>query len=293
MDKKKFFTFLGICFGISLLAAGLFHFLGGNYKSIWGTLFASGYMFIPLISVVITQLITGEKPFSGCGVTFRMKWLWLFAGLLAMQVFALLAMPVSTIFPDVSISTDGEFLTQSLDSFKASGVNVGPWGVLGISLISAVFAACSINAIFAFGEEVAWRGFLSRVLKGLGFWKKSLLVGFVWGVWHSPIILMGHNYPDHPVIGVFMMTAFCMLLAPVFQFFRAKAGSVFAAAVAHGSLNASAGLSIIYLSGYNDLLCGCSGAAGFAILLVADIIIAIYLRKRKNADKTESAIVEG
>lgn len=282
MGKKKFWIFLAVCFGISLLAAGLFHFLGGNYKSIWGTLFATGYMFIPLISVVITQLITGEKPFSGCGVTFKMKWLWLVIGLLAMQAYDLVVLPVSALLPGVEISTDGEMMKQSLDSFAAQGVNVGPWGILGISLISAIFAACSINALFAFGEEVAWRGFLSRLLKNLGFWKKSLLVGFIWGVWHSPVILMGHNYPEHPVIGVFMMIAFCMLFAPFIQFIRAKAKSVIAAAVMHGSLNASAGLAIIYLSGYNDLTCGCCGAAGFAVLLVIDIIIAIYLKKRKS-----------
>lgn len=281
MDTKKFFIFLAVCFGISVLAAALFHFLGGNYKSLWGTLFASGYMFIPLVSVVITQSIVGEKPFQGCGVTFSIKWLWLLAGLLAMPLFALLSLPVSALFPGVVVSTDGEILVKSLESFAAQGLEVGPWGFLAFTLVSALFAACTINALFAFGEEVAWRGFLSRCLDGLGFWKKSLLVGAVWGVWHSPIILMGHNYPDHPVVGVFMMIAFCMLFAPLIQFIRDKAQSVIAAAVMHGSLNAVAGLAIIYLSGYNDLLCGCCGAAGFAIMLVADVLLAVFAKQEK------------
>ena len=283
MEKKKFFIFIALCFGISLTAAGLFHFLGGNYKSLWGNLFATGYMMIPMIAVVCTQLITGEKPFSGCGVTFRMKWWWLIAGLLAMQAFAVLVLPVSALMPGASICTDSEPIIQAIETFKAQGLNIGPWGLMGISIVSAIFAACTINAVFAFCEEVAWRGFLSRLLKDLGFWKKSLFIGAIWGLWHAPLILMGHNYPNHPVIGVFMMIAFCILFAPLIQFIRAKAKSVIAAAVMHGSVNASAGLSILYLSGYNDLLCGCSGAAGFTILLLADIAIAIYLKNRKKA----------
>lgn len=277
--KKKIFIFLAICFGISFLAAGLFHFLGGDYASLWGTLFASGYMFIPLVSVVLTQLIVGEKPLEGCGVSFKLNWWWL-AGILGMQVFALLTLPVSALLPGVAISTDNGTLSLSVEQMAAQGLPLGPWGLLVVTLASAVIAAATINALFAFGEEVAWRGFLSRCLDGLGFWKKSLLVGAVWGVWHAPIILMGHNYPDHPVFGVFMMIAFCMLFAPMIQLIRDKSGSVVAAAMMHGSLNAVSGIALMYLSGFDELTCGCCGAAGFAIMLVIDLVIALCMRRR-------------
>lgn len=278
--KKKIGIFLAICFGISSLSAGLFHFLGGNYKSLVGTLFATCYMLIPLISVVLTQLIVGEKPFSGCGISVKLNWWWL-AGLLSMPVFALLTLPVSSILPGVSISTDNGMLQQSIAQMNAQGLPIGPWGMMLISIASGLIAACTINAFFAFGEEVAWRGFLSECFGSIcgegakGFWKKALAIGAIWGVWHAPIILMGHNYPSHPVAGVAMMISFCMLFAPLIQFVRDKAKSVLAAAVMHGSLNAVAGLGILYLSGYNDLLCGCCGLAGMAILLVADIAVAI------------------
>lgn len=281
MEKKKVLIYLAFCFGISLVAAGLFHFLGGDYKSVMGSLFASAYMFIPLVSVVLTQLVVGEKPLTGCGVSFKLNWWWLW-GILAMQVYALLCLPVSALLPGVAISTDNETIALSAEQMAAQGLPLGPWGLLVVSLFSALIAACTINALFAFGEEVAWRGFLSRCLDGLGFWKKSLLVGAIWGVWHSPIILMGHNYPDHPVAGVFMMIAFCMLIAPLFQFIRDKAKSVVAAAMMHGSLNAIAGICILYLSNYNELTCGCCGAAGFAVMLVADLALAFFMKRKAN-----------
>jgi len=277
---KKVWIFIAVCLGLSWGAAGAFHLSGAAYKSLSGTLFASCYMFFPMLSVVITQLLTGEKPFSGCGVTFKIRWWWLVAGLFGMQFFCLLTLPVSALFPGVAVSTDSDILAKTVGQLQSKGLDVGPWGILGISLGSAVFAACTINALFAFGEEVAWRGFLSRCLDSLGFWKKSLSVGALWGVWHAPLILMGHNYPEHPVAGVFMMVAFCVLMAPPFQLVRDKSRSVIGAAVMHGSLNASAGLSLLYLSGFDDLLCGCSGLAGLCILLLADILLFAVSRVR-------------
>lgn len=278
---KKFWIFLAICFGISYGSAALFKLLGGQLVGPGGFIFASCYMVVPLISVVLTQLITGEKVLSGCGVSFRINRWWL-VGLVSMPVFALLTIPVSALFPGVSIGVSGPEIGQAVSQMQASGLPVGPWGLLLITLLSGLIAACTINALFAFGEEVAWRGFLSRCLDGLTFWKKSLLVGAVWGIWHAPLILMGHNYPAHPVAGVFMMVAFCMLFAPMIQFIRDRSGSVIAAAVMHGSLNAVAGIANLYLCGFNDLLCGCPGAAGMAILLVSGIVLAIIQRRNSS-----------
>ena len=143
-------------------------------------------------------------------------------------------------------------------------------------------AGLTINAVFAFCEEVAWRGYLLDALKDMGFWKKALLIGFIWGLWHAPVILMGHNYPEHPVGGVFMMILFCMALAPVFQYFAEKGKSVVPVAIAHGTMNATAGLATVYLTANNDLLCGSCGLIGIIVLILADCLIALcYTRKGK------------
>lgn len=283
MEKKKVLIFLAICFGISFLAAGIFHWCGGEYKSVWGTLVASVYMFFPMLSVLITQLITGEKPFSGIGLSFKINRWWWLGWLVLIPLPILLSLPVSALFPGISISGDGEMLQQSLEALKAQGIPLGPGGVLLVSLLSGLVAGITINAVFAFGEEAAWRGFLYRCLKGMGFWKESLVIGVIWGLWHAPLILMGHNYPEHPVAGVFMMVAFCVLITPLMLLIREKSGSVVMAAVAHGTVNALAGLSILYLSGYNDLLCGFPGLAGFIVLAVVDVLIFFFRKRSKIA----------
>lgn len=145
-----------------------------------------------------------------------------------------------------------------------------------IGLAQGLIAGITINAVAGFGEELGWRGFLQKELGYIGFWKSSALIGIIWGVWHAPIILQGHNYPQHPIVGVFMMIVFCLLLTPIFSYVRLKAKSVIAAAIIHGSLNATAGLGIMVVKGGNDLLIGVTGVAGFIALAVINLFIFIF-----------------
>lgn len=278
MDKRLK-VFLYVCFGISFIAGGAFHFLGGDLSSASGMFFASAYMLIPLISVIITQLIFGEKPFSDVGVSFKINKWWFVAWLL-MPVVNILAMFASTLLPGVSLDPNSELVRLAIADMSTKGLEIDGWGLLAITIVGSLFAGFTINAFFAFGEEIAWRGFLPRVMSDWGFWKKSLIIGIIWGFWHAPLVLMGHNYPDHPIIGVFMMILLCVVMTPVFLYLREKSGSTMVAAIAHGTLNGSAGISVMYLAGGNDLLCGTTGLVGIIILVILDFMIYLL---RKNS----------
>ena len=115
----------------------------------------------------------------------------------------------------------------------------------------------------------------------LGFWRSSAVIGVVWGFWHAPLILQGHNYPQHPWIGVFMMCVFTVLLSPLMGYVTIRANSVIAAAIFHGTLNATAGIGMLVLKGGNDLTVGVTGLAGFITLLLANLVL--FLLKRRAA----------
>lgn len=87
---------------------------------------------------------------------------------------------------------------------------------------------------------------------------------------------MGHNYPQHPQIGVLMMVVWCILLTPFHLYITIKAKSVIAAAILHGTMNATAAISIIGITGGNDLISGITGMPGFIALSVFLIILFIY-----------------
>jgi membrane protease YdiL (CAAX protease family) len=137
-------------------------------------------------------------------------------------------------------------------------------------------AGLTINAIAGFGEELGWRGLLQKELLNMGFWKSSMLIGFIWGIWHVPLILMGHNYPNYPLIGIFIMTCIGTLLGPIFSFVRLKSGSVIAASICHGTFNASLSLATLFIKGGSDILVGMTGVAGIIALLIIDFLLYFY-----------------
>jgi len=118
---------------------------------------------------------------------------------------------------------------------------------------------------------LSWPLFLLRRLLELGKWRGILLSNVIWGLWHVPVILQGHNYPEHPVLGVFLMVAFCVPLGIFLSWLYPETRSPRAPALAHGAVNASAGLPIVFLvPGVNMTLGGTlaslAGWVGFALL---------------------------
>ena len=146
MDKKLK-VFLYVCFGISFIAGGAFHFLGGDLSSASGMFFASAYMLIPLISVIITQLIFGEKPFSDVGVSFKINKWWFVAWLL-MPVVNILAMFASTLLPGVSLDPNSELVRLAIADMSTKGLEIDGWGLLAITIVGSLFAGFTINAFF-------------------------------------------------------------------------------------------------------------------------------------------------
>ena len=60
-----------------------------------------------------------------------------------------------------------------------------------------------------------------------------LLVGVIWGAWHWPLILMGYNYPGHPLLGLVLMALYTTGLAVVLGYAVLRSGSIVLAAFLH------------------------------------------------------------
>ena len=287
MNTKKLIVFLLFAF-LPMVAVGLvMHFIGASsvegdvdpasidpLTAVKGFMMSAGSMLIPLLAVVFTQLIFKEPVLKGLGISFKInRWWWI--GWLLIPVIYMAVLGVTLLMPGAQWTPDGEAVQLSL---QAMPEGFGVWGLIGISLLSGLLAGVTINAVFAFGEEIAWRGFLMKEFKGKKFLSAALWIGVIWGFWHAPLILNGHNYPQYPFAGVFMMVILCLLLTVMLMYFRKKSGSVIVAAIMHGTTNAVAGVTAIVVTPANDLLYGAAGLAGMIVLLVVDICLYLYDR---------------
>lgn len=278
---KKGIHFIVLTCLLSWVIAGMAIGLGlHEAKGLSYTIFAATYMLLPAICAIILQKTYKEKLFSNLNISLRFNRWFLVAGVIPI-LYAFITLGVNLLFPNVSFSANYEGLLSSLPAEQATLIEeqlskYPPVILLLINLVQAIIAGYTINAFFALGEELGWRGYLLKALKGKKFFSVSLITGFIWGLWHFPLILIGHNYPQHPFIGVVMMIIWCILLSPVITYIVIKSKSVITAAIYHGTLNAIAGISVLYLVGGNDLTNGVTGIAGFITLLLINIAFFLY-----------------
>jgi len=277
---KRSIQFIILTCLVSWAVAGIAIFLGiRETQTISYLIFGMFYMLLPAICAIILQLIHKEKPFHNLGISFRFNRWFIIAGIIPI-IAAFMALGISLFFPNVSFSSNFEGVLQLIpEDQKEKAVEqltkFPPAIFLLISIFQALAAGYTVNAVFAFGEELGWRGYLLKALQGKKLFSVSFFTGIVWGIWHFPLILIGHNYPQHPIHGVGMMVILCVLLAPVMTYIVIKSKSVITAAIYHGSVNAIAGISVLYLVGGNDLTNGLTGFAGFIALII--ITLAFYL----------------
>ena len=167
-------------------------------------------------------------------------------------------------------------------------------------IMSGVAVAPFINMVLGMGEEIGWRGYLYPELrKKYSPLKAHLLMGFIWGFWHTPINMTGYNYGikyfGYPIVGIVAMSVFCFSAGVILSWLTEKTGSIFPASLMHGSVNAinSAGVmfqGIPYLYGSTMILGPCpNGFIGGIPMLVLALIIVLKSEKnfKKGVDKSK------
>ena len=150
--------------------------------------------------------------------------------------------------------------------------------LLAAGLLTAVVAACTLNLPSMLGEELGWRGYLFHATRGWRSGARVLFTGVIWGLWHAPLILMGHNYPGYPVIGIGLMVVFCTLLALLFDWSRSRSRCVWGPCVLHGIINGSAGLFALFSAGGHSLVNSPVGIAGFIALAMLAVVVLLLDR---------------
>jgi membrane protease YdiL (CAAX protease family) len=301
MNIKKILLFLALTFALSYLLAFGYFAVGGPSTRPALLILSASYMFMPMLAALLVQRwIYRAALREPLRLRFRLnRWFlvaWLLPPVLALATFAVtLLMPGVAFSPDMAglyQRFEKAFTPEQLDEMRQQ-IETLPVHPFWLLLLQGLVAGPTVNAVAGFGEEVGWRGLLLRELEGLGIWKSSLVIGPVWGLWHAPLILHGHNYPDHPWAGVFLMCVFTTLLSPLMAFIVFKADSVIAAAIFHGTINAFAGLPLVMIRGGDDLTTGMTGLPGFIALVAANIGLWAWLRSRPlTPAASEAAVLE-
>jgi membrane protease YdiL (CAAX protease family) len=303
VDSRRVGVFLAVAFGLAWVVGAVIYATGGLRDSpelFAGftqatVLLATGYMFAPAVANVVTRLVTGEGWDGWDDLWLRLgnrRWrYWLAAWLLPFALTLAGMVVYYAAFPgqfDPTLSA----LSEQLRAAGGTGdLPVGPEAVVAIQFVSALTLGTLINSAFTFGEEFGWRGYLLQTLLPLGERRAALAVGAIWGVWHWPIIAMGHNYgfdyPGAPWTGMLAMVWFTVVVGVILAWVALRARSVWPAVVGHAAVNAFAGFGLLFLAGQPHSLLGPAPTGVVASLPWA--AVAAWLLVRDGSFRTPNA----
>lgn len=274
--KKNILLFIAIAYGLIVAACLAFYLSDFSYASPAGTVLGLACMTFPLIATLVCQKVEKKPLLRGLDISWKVN-RWWFSGW-----FLILAIALFILLFSYWIGGPQNYTLNSVGLQNASRqLGVPPMAVAVISILSGMLTGATINALVGFGEEIGWRGYLLHQMQGQSFIRSAVIIGTVWGLWHAPLILLGHNYPQAPGWGILCMVAICIPMGFIFQYFRLKSGSVLVPAIMHGTFNALAGLPSLFIQNpetYNYFLLGGTGLAGFLSLLLSCFLLYLFDR---------------
>lgn len=240
------------------------------YSAITGSL-----TLLVLIILLALRGISGREAFARAGLKGGRFMDWVLYGA-AFVLFYAVSTALNAAFR-LGKPVDLNAMMQSLAQGQAGALaQVSPGVFVLIAAIQSILIGSLVGLPLAFGEEYGWRGYLQSALIKIGKRRGILLLGVIWGVWHYPVIWMGHNYPGHPLLGTLLMTIYTVLLAFVLGYVMLKTGSIWLVAFLHALNNQTLGFFNALI--YTPADAAWSFGLGVYGLLLLAVIVALLLR---------------
>jgi len=301
INKKRIAIFLAFAFGISWLIALIIFMTGGLIKSrelipntgitLAIVLLTAGYMWGPAAAHILTRLVTGSswnnlflKP------NFKKQWPYLLVGWFLPGILTIIGTALFFLFLPNLFDNDLTIITQQLAT-AGIAIQVSPVQFALIQTLFAMLISSPLNAIATFGEEFGWRAFLLPELVPLGKQKALIFSSIIWGIWHWPVIMMGHNYglnyPGFPWLGLITTIWFTLSIGIFFGCLTIKGKSVWPAVLAHGGLNGLASIGLLFQKSPSSMLLGPTpaGIIGCIPFTILSIVILTIIKEDKLDNK--------
>ena len=241
-------------------------------------------MFAPSVAHILTRIITKEG-WKNTYLGYTAK-----KGNLKYYVFSIIYKPIEALI--IVLFIWKVFLG---DMSFSKGFNFEE-PITTISLFMFQLAGSVIIFFPAFGEEWGWRGYMMPKLLELMPKTAAIIVGGVlWGLWHAPLTVIGHDfgvdYPGFPFLGIALMCVFCTGTNAVLTLLTERTKSIYPASFCHMINNNLSPVVTMSLLLNGEAVEAASGKLGaiesflfcFAFSLIPAIIcFVLFIRKKKS-----------
>lgn len=240
--------------------------------------YASGVMWCPGLAALVTCKYLGRDVSS-------LGWKW---GKTRYQVICYLIPLVygTVIYAFVWLTGLGGFYNKEFEDRFSKDFGLGPMPAWA-SIVLYVFFTATTRVIedcaTVLGEEIGWRGFLvPELAKRYSFAATAMISGFIWAIWHYPLLLLADYNPRVPVWYYLpLFTLLLPLMSFVWTWMRLKSGSLWPGVVLHAAHNTFIQQFFDPLTVDNSKTRYVAGEFGIALGVIS-IVMAVYFWKRRD-----------
>lgn len=279
MNRPKMFVlFFLIAHGGGLLLALLFPDAWRDPTGLQKAVGVLHLMPVLLATLVVQGPILKQPILEPLGLLLRPSRYWFIAWLSPLVVLAVglgvcaalgheLILDAASYVARKRASLEPEMLT-AFDEMVEQSPPGSPLYFIGPGLLAGI----TLNFLLGLATEIGWRGFLFREIRG-GFWRRSLLSGIAEATYFAPVVALGFLFGD-PGEGLIAMSLWCIAVAPVLVYLRARAGSVLPVAVFRGTVLALTAVAADLTTAPAAIrpFFGAAGTAGVMVLLIGIVI---------------------
>lgn len=279
-DLKRLVIFLLLAFGLTWIPWIAFNIIFGYSE--W---FESGHYsalvmltsFGPALANVLTRKLTNEG-WEDNKLHLNLK------GNLKYYLIAFVIMSVVGVLSGLQI-------TFTYGSWNWDEITANAPFTAMLNTVLGTFASAPLFAFITFGEEFGWCGYMNDKMEPLlGTGGTCIVGGIIWGVWHAPLTLCGHNYgTEQPFIGVLLMCLNCISSGMILMWLTKKTGSVFPACIMH-SMNNNGGTLVgnFLVSGVPETLETTPLDELYLMLpqVIVAVVFLILMLREKRLEKT-------
>jgi membrane protease YdiL (CAAX protease family) len=213
-------------------------------------------MFIPGLIALAFRLRNHEGFRSvGWGTGPLVYWLW---AILLPVIVLLISLPLS--------------LRLGYAALAPASTAIGRLASNPFKLMETMLIYMAISIPLAFAEEFGWRGYAQqKLVRSFGLVKGLLLLGILWGFWHTPIYYFMGSFPRHPILGPFVMTPIDNILAVIpMGWLYIRSRNIWVPTLTHAFADVLWGFSGLIFPATHEV-------RSWALLQAAQLIVSIIL----------------
>lgn len=296
MEKKRIVIYVALAYGLAwaLWFAVVYPMVNGGGLGTSVQFAIAAGMFAPAIAAALTRLITKEG-FKDAWIkprAFKKTWRYYVLAWFGPLVLVLAGAALYFLINPADFDPSMSYVIQATrEQAEAMGVEMNvddeTIRLSQYASLATLVIAPAINAVTCFGEEWGWRGYLlPHLLERFSIIPTLLISGIIWGLWHAPITLIGHNYglgyAGYPFTGIAAMCLFCIVVGVFMSYVTLRTGSCLPAVFAHGMVNGSAAMGLIFSATGGNPFVGPAptGIVGGAFFIAAAVFMVRDLMRR-------------